>query len=137
MKRPIEITLRKNLKIFEKPKSRVFSKKAIVFLILLFSFVGLNAQELKLKTDTIPIKAALADSTKIQRAAIGDTTRIINDSIPIQTGGFETTVKYYAEDSIITKTTTNVTYLYGNAYIEYGRIKLSAEQIVIDSLAKK
>lgn len=132
MKRPIEITLRKNLKIFEKPKSRVFSKKAIVFLILLFSFIGLNAQELKLKTDTIPIKAALADSTKIQRAAIGDTTRIINDSIPIQTGGFETTVKYYAEDSIITKTTTNTTYLYGNAYIEYGRIKLSAEQIIID-----
>lgn len=93
--------------------------------------MGTNAQEIQLKTDSIPVRPML-DTIKIQRAQLGDTTRVIQDSIPIQTGGFETTVKYFAEDSIITKTTTNVTYLYGNAYIEYGRIKLSAEQITID-----
>ncbi len=131
MKRLIEITLRKNLKIFDKPKSCVFSKRAIVFLFVLFSIIGVNAQEIQLKTDTIPVRP-VQDTLKLQRAQLGDTTRIIQDSIPIQAGGFETTVKYFAEDSIITKTTTNVTYLYGNAYIEYGRIKLSAEQIIID-----
>ena len=54
------------------------------------------------------------------------------DSLTIQKGGIETTIKYYAEDSIITKTLTNVTYLYGNAYIEYGDIKLEAAEITID-----
>ena len=54
------------------------------------------------------------------------------DSITVNKGGIETTIKYYAEDSIITKTLTNVTYLYGNAYIEYGDVKLDAAQIIID-----
>ena len=131
MKRLIEITLHKNLNFFDKPKSRVFSNKAIVFLLVLFSFIDANAQEIQLKTDSTLVRPVL-DTLKVQRAQLGDTTRIIQDSIPIRAGGFETTVKYFAEDSIITKTTTNVTYLYGNAYIEYGRIKLSAEQIIID-----
>lgn len=132
MKRPIEITLRKILKIFDKPKSRVLSKKIIVFLLTIFSFATIEAQERILQRDTIPVKQPLPDSLNITRATIGDTTRIISDSLSIQSGGFETTVKYYAEDSIITKIATNVTLLYGNAYIEYGRIKLSAEHITID-----
>ena len=92
---------------------------------------SLLGQERVLRTDTIPQRPTI-DSTKVLKAAIGDTSRVINDSLPIQTGNFETTVKYFAEDSIITNVITNVTYLYGNAYIEYGRIKLSAAEITID-----
>ena len=131
MKWLIEITLRKNLKIFEKPKNRVFPIRTITFILLFLTFIGVSAQELRIKADSIPVKP-IEKTQALEKVKLGDTTRIIQDSLPIQTGGFETTVKYYAEDSIITKTTTNVTYLYGNAYIEYGRIKLAAEQITID-----
>ena len=82
----------------------------------------LTAAEIPLKSDTIP---ALNSDTTNRRPEP-------TDSIVFQQGGIETTIKYYAEDSIITKTLTNVTYLYGNAYIEYGDIKLDAAQIIID-----
>jgi hypothetical protein len=88
-------------------------------------------QELELRSDTIPVKPIQNDSSKVLKAGIGDTSRVITDSLPVQ-GSFETTVKYFAEDSIITDVISDITYLYGNAYIEYGRIKLSAERITID-----
>jgi len=132
MKRLIKITLHKNPKIFDKAKKRLFSRKTIIFLLTVITAFGVYGQELELKSDTIPLRPVQTDSTKILKAAIGDTSRVITDSLPIQSGNFETTVKYYAEDSIITDVITNITYLYGNAYIEYGRIKLSAAQITID-----
>ena len=46
--------------------------------------------------------------------------------------GIETTIKYYAKDSIINKTQTNITYLYGDAKIEYGLINLRAAEITIN-----
>ncbi len=66
-----------------------------------------------------------ADSTNTRPAA--------SDSIKVtDSNGIETTIKYFAQDSIITKTATNVTYLYGNAYIEYGDIRLDAARITLD-----
>ena len=129
MKRLIGITLRKNLKNSEKPKKRVFSRKVIVFTSLFILLIyGVQAQERGLTADTIPVIQNRADSLKTLPAAQDSLS--VNDTIPKST--FETTVKYFAEDSIITKTRTNVTYLYGNAYIEYGDIKLTAERIIID-----
>lgn len=42
------------------------------------------------------------------------------------------TIKYSAKDSIITDVVHQKVYLYGDAKIDYGTIKLEAEQIVID-----
>lgn len=75
-----------------------------------------------MKSDSIP--SIRKDSTNTRPAP--------TDSLIINKGGIETTIKYYAEDSIITKTLTNVTYLYGNAYIIYGDIRLDAAEIIID-----
>ncbi len=61
-----------------------------------------------------------------------DTVPLLQDSISINVNGFQTTVKYFAEDSIINKLVTNQTFLYGNAKIEYGQINLVAERITID-----
>lgn len=61
-----------------------------------------------------------------------DTVALLQDSISINVNGFQTTVKYFAEDSIINKLVTNQTFLYGNAKIEYGQINLVAERITID-----
>ena len=55
-----------------------------------------------------------------------------SDSLQVVVNGIQTTIKYYAEDSIITRLISNQTYLYGNARIEYGRINLAAERIIID-----
>jgi len=81
-------------------------------IIILLTTPILSAQEVVIPTDTV------------------DTTPAPTDSIKVS--GIETTIKYYAQDSIITKTTTNVTYLYGNAYIDYGDIRLEAAHIIID-----
>jgi len=131
MKRLIKITLCKSPKIFDKAKKRVFSRKTIIFLLLLSTAFGVIGQELGLKTDTIPLQPIPTDSLQLLKST-NDSTLIDGDTTGIPTGNFETTVKYFAEDSIITDVITNTTYLYGNAYIEYGRIKLSAAEITID-----
>jgi len=126
----IGITLRKILNFFDKPKNPVFSPRSLLlFSILILVSLGAIGQERRLNTSEIParpdtIPNIIRDTANRRPAP--------TDSLVINKGGIETTIKYYAEDSIITKTLTNVTYLYGNAYIEYGDIKLEAAEIVID-----
>lgn len=88
-----------------------------------------GAQERRLNTPPIPVKS---DTIPALRRDTTNSRPAPTDSLVINKDGIETTIKYYAEDSIITKTLTNVTHLYGNAYIEYGDIKLDAAEIVID-----
>ena len=97
-------------------------------LILCFTLIlsHLTAQEVVLTADSIPFQNPVADSIPLL------STPPPTDSVTVVANGIETTIKYYAEDSIITKTVANVTYLYGNAYIEYGSIKLNAAEIAID-----
>lgn len=47
-----------------------------------------------------------------------------------------TTINYTAEDSIVTDVVHQKVYLYGNAKIDYGTIKLEAEHIIIDYVDK-
>lgn len=68
----------------------------------------------------------------LQGGLANDTIPTLEDSISVNVNGFQTTVKYFAEDSIINKLVTNQTFLYGNAKIEYGRINLVAARIIID-----
>lgn len=128
MKRPIEITLRKNLKNSEKPKFSVFSNgKIYLLLILLLCSLTSKAQIIR-----------AIDEQDIQNRAVteninrNDTIPGRTDSLQVVVNGIQTTIKYYAEDSIITRLISNQTYLYGNARIEYGNINLAAERIIID-----
>lgn len=135
----IRIPLRKNLKFFHKAKKALSLVKNISFIVIMLLFsAGLNAQEKKIKSDSIPVKPvqSILDSLRAQSLmpqSDSTTTRPVGtDTLKVMKNGIETTILYYAEDSIITKTATNVTYLYGNAYIEYGKIKLDAAEIIID-----
>lgn len=47
-------------------------------------------------------------------------------------GDIQTTINYYAEDSIITDFRQNKVYLYNDAWFEYGNIRLDADLIIID-----
>ena len=108
----IGVTLHKNLNFSEKVKNLVRNQRLLFFFIFTFMTLGLSAQEVVAPADTTNNIPAPTDSIKVS--------------------GIETTIKYYAQDSIITKTATNVTYLYGNAYIDYGTIRLEAARIIID-----
>lgn len=103
------------------------SLKYLLLLLILITQLS-EAQERRLRADSIPDPAAgqrsLSDTIPARPAPV--------DSIQVVSNGIETTIKYYAEDSIITRTSTNVTYLYGKAYILYGDVKLEAAQITID-----
>lgn len=55
-----------------------------------------------------------------------DTTKVVPES------DIQTTINYYAEDSIITDFTQNKVYLYNDAWFEYGQIRLDADLIIID-----
>lgn len=84
------------------------------------------------KPDSIRTLQNRTNSLNTESVIERDTLPGIQDSAKVVVNGIETTIKYYARDSIITKTQTNITYLYGEAKIEYGDINLRAEQIILD-----
>jgi hypothetical protein len=53
-------------------------------------------------------------------------------SIVVPKGDIQTTINYFAEDSIVSDFTQNKVYLYNDAWFEYGNIRLDADYIVID-----
>jgi lipopolysaccharide assembly outer membrane protein LptD (OstA) len=105
---------------------------------MLILSTGLQAQERRFKNDSLTVKPvqSVLDSLRAQslqpRTDSTTTKPLGTDTLKVMSNGIETTIVYYAEDSIITKTATNVTYLYGNAYIQYGKIKLDAAEIEIN-----
>jgi hypothetical protein len=135
----IRIPLRKILNFFHKAKKLLSLVKNISFIvIMLILSTGLQAQERRFKNDSLTVKPvqSVLDSLRAQslqpRTDSTTTKPLGTDTLKVMSNGIETTIVYYAEDSIITKTATNVTYLYGNAYIQYGKIKLDAAEIEIN-----
>ncbi|MCU0444649.1 MAG: LPS-assembly protein LptD [Microscillaceae bacterium] len=60
-------------------------------------------------------------------------TKKTTDTIKVRKeGDFKTTIEYTAKDSIITDALTEEIYLYGDAEVNYGDIKLKAAQIYIN-----
>ncbi|MDX2306203.1 MAG: putative LPS assembly protein LptD [Microscillaceae bacterium] len=79
----------------------------------------------------IPVwSQAQSDSLQIQPSDSLKTT-IRKDSVVIE-GDIETTINYYAEDSIVTIVSESKIYLYGNAKVDYGDISLTATQIELN-----
>lgn len=105
------------------------SKNILTFI----SFLGLSLFCLSVQGQ---ITDSDSTSTLIQKDSINfsSDTLQVNDSIPADSvqGDIETTVLYYADDSIRTNLIQNVAYLYGNAKVVYGEITLTADEIQID-----
>lgn len=95
--------------------------------------MNLKAQVGSTKPDSLTNIQNRADSLLINEVPTrNDTLPGTRDSLKVNVNGIETTISYYAVDSIITKTKTNTTLLYGDARIEYGTINLRAAEIIID-----
>ena len=88
-------------------------RSVLYFIILLGSLNPiLDAQVQKLDRDS---KIALQQNrAKLQQQlpAERDTIPGISDSLVVNANGIETTIRYFAKDSIITRITNNSTYLY-------------------------
>src|SRR4051812_47525476 len=76
------------------------------------------------RNDTVP------QNKKLNPA---DTSKIKNDSTKnAPKSDIESTIKYSADDSIVSELGRKIVRLYGNAKVTYGEINLDAEEIVID-----
>ncbi|OEJ99622.1 putative LPS assembly protein LptD [Roseivirga misakiensis] len=108
--------------------------KRFIFLIL-FTFISLEhlSAQVATKPDSTVLIQNRAESLETEEfPPKNDTIPGVQDSLSVNVNGIETTIEYYAKDSIITQTKTNTTYLYGDARIKYGAIDLLAAIIVID-----
>ncbi|MEZ4936336.1 MAG: putative LPS assembly protein LptD [Crocinitomicaceae bacterium] len=76
-----------------------------------------------------------------QDSVVVDTTSYIRtelkDSVKIDEESLETPIKYDARDSIITDLQKEIVYLYGEAVVIYGDIKLTADLMVVDMNKKE
>jgi len=112
----------------------VYILRSALFILLLLASSGLNAQNPELKVTPPRINI---DSLKSRNSAPKDTIpplpadSLRKDSVAVK-GDLETTVKYFARDSIVLSVDGKHAYLYGKSKIDYGDIHLSAERIEID-----
>lgn len=81
----------------------------------------LNPRTLPLEMPSFPDSLLLVDTIPLS-----DTTK----AVPVNE--IETTINYYAEDSIISDFSVNKVFLYKDAWFEYGDIRLDADFIEID-----
>ncbi len=148
----VAITLRKFVNFSVKRKSELdylergneVVTKAFFILLTSFFVISVLAQEperplrgadQELKPpaplDTIPGDARIIapDTTDLPSA---DTVALDSAAQEPPKGDIETTIKYSARDSINFKMNGRIIYLYGDAKIDYGNIKMEAEEIVID-----
>jgi hypothetical protein len=92
-------------------------------LFFLFSFTGF-AQ--------IPVQKPILNQADTLQSSLNAPNDSISADSVVRKGDIETTVKYFAVDSIRFSVDAKHVYLYGNARIEYGEIVLTGERIEVD-----
>ncbi|MEM7549190.1 MAG: putative LPS assembly protein LptD [Bacteroidota bacterium] len=90
------------------------------------------------KQEALNATQAILDTTDVQALIDTTNTEPVNEALdsiaepPAQQGDISTTIQYSARDSIKTEIGTQQVFLYGDAQIEYGDIRLEADQIEIN-----
>src|SRR5690606_12710201 len=132
------ITLCKFVKFSLKRKNLPISRSVPLFFIWFF-FIFLGAQTIWAQVENPvrdPGELPVRQDSLIKADTIPpptDTTTISTDSTAAAANSdIETTIKYSARDSIRASIDGKMIWLYGQARIEYGAIRLEAEEIVID-----
>ena len=102
----------------------------IIFIFLIaFSAVAQNTEkQLKVTPGVLGDTTQVADSTILPI----DTVRVDTVQTIVPQSDINTTINYSATDSIKFGVANKVVYLYGEAKVDYGDIKVEAEQIEID-----
>jgi hypothetical protein len=106
----------------------------IIITFIFFCMTAVNAQ----KPDSILQKEKktltnLSDSTAKTFAGMArDSARRDSSSVKISKDGLDSPVDYGAKDSIFFDNKNNLVHLYGDAFLNYGNLKLTAAYIVVD-----
>ena len=110
--------------------------RLIIFLACTLPFFCSPSFAQKVKPTKAPVKSQsqkndiLPQNKKLTSA---DTSKIKKDSTKnAPKSDIESTIKYSADDSIVSELGKKIVRLYGNAKVTYGQINLDAEEIVID-----
>ena len=142
------ITLRKIVNFSANRKKEVYKLESaakvlrrFIFLfifcvILIQSWAQINASQQVENTKGIPAKLDSVSAPRIKldtAKSPQDSIRVSIDSVQTQSSSdIKTTINYSANDSIKFGVDMQMVYLYGKAVVDYGSIKLEAEQIEID-----
>lgn len=93
--------------------------------------LGLLSFESRAQLPQRPSQRAAAASDTLRPRS--DSTVVVPDSLK-RKRDIETTVKYTARDSTVLDAITKITYLYGDAQVDYGNISLKADYIELNYL---
>ena len=107
----------------------------IIIILIFFCATQANAQ----KPDSIPKKDNLTPkdtsaivATSATLVALDTTPRKDSTKVKISKDGLDSPVDYGAKDSIFFDNKNNLVHLYGDAYLNYGNLKLTAAYIVVN-----
>ncbi len=139
----IEITLRKVVNFSQHAKhvlslttGKGIVVRFIIFLALAIFLFYTPSFAQKAKPAKAPLKSRSLKNDTLshnKKLASADTSKIKKDSTKnTPKGDIESTIKYSADDSIVSELGKKIVRLYGNAKVTYGQINLDAEEIVID-----
>ncbi len=108
---------------------------AICLAISVFCLSAFGQQPTRANRPSNPTQASPLSNDQITRNnTISDQdSTIVGDTLKVeQRGDIETTVQYFARDSIVMDRQLETVYLYGEAKVEYGAITVEAAKIVLD-----
>ncbi len=107
----------------------------IIIIVFFFCATSVYAQKpdsVKQKENSVPIQPRIVTATSATLVALDSTPRKDSTTVKFSKEGLDSPVDYGAKDSIFFDNKSNLIHLYGDAYVNYGNLKLSAAYIVVD-----
>ncbi len=107
----------------------------IIISILFFFTMDINAQRpdsIIQKEKRVENDARTITATPVTIVALDTTRRRDSSGVKVAKDGLDSPVDYGAKDSIFFDNKNNLIHLYGDAYLNYGNLKLKAAYIVVD-----
>ena len=107
----------------------------IIMIVILFCTTHAVAQKpdsIKQKENSVPIEPKIVTATSAALVVLDSTPRKDSTTVKFSKEGLDSPVEYGAKDSIFFDNKSNLVHLYGNAYVNYGNLKLTAAYIVVD-----
>ena len=104
----------------------------IVILFCVTNTVAQKPDSIKQKEISVPIEPKIVTATSAALVALDSTPRKDSTTVKFSKEGLDSPVEYGAKDSIFFDNKSNLVHLYGDAYVNYGNLKLTAAYIVVD-----
>ena len=104
----------------------------IVILFCTTHAVAQKPDSIKQKENSVPIEPKIVTATSAALVVLDSTPRKDSTTVKFSKEGLDSPVEYGAKDSIFFDNKSNLVHLYGNAYVNYGNLKLTAAYIVVD-----